>query len=583
MNEAARSARGRGLRRFFLGVALVAPIAVAGALAIRYFSPLPYGDYWDALSFGVVSAEAGAEAFFLHLWSPFVDQRMVFPKAAITTLALLTDNRHYAIEIALGFAAQLTVFFAFLAVLRPLRTGRAIPDTILWLAPAYVLFWPVQWPRFQNHWYSTQYSLVLAPALLAVLALARRPGTWLGLGLAWLGALVSGYSHGTGALFSVAVGVALIVYPGWSRGQRAAWWSWTITLVASWRIGMPTAAESGLPTSAVLLSQSLTRLRYAVACLGVPDHPFLVGAVLLVLLVLALRVLGRAGRLRDPKLFPAAVIVLWILGTAATTAVFRGGFGGVPPPQYLAFFVLFPIVVVALYVQATGPRELRLARGLASLWVVGPLLLLGVATYASGAVRGIESMKYHCEVVRAAEARLRGSPVVTFDDLRAIFPFERIVTMHLPALRDRGLLEAYYPGRNAFTRPVPVRFRLGEHARLAITRGEPEGVSLKARGENAHITLNLEPPLERGAAVAFKMRVTSPERTFLQWSDARGWRGPTESRFRGREVDGWYWFHFPETRAERRTLPITALRVVFVGAKPGQELAVLGDLRAWAR
>jgi hypothetical protein len=576
------AASGRGLRRFLLGVALVAPVAVAGALAIRYFTPLPYGDYWDALYFGVVSADDGPGAVLSHLWSPCVDQRMVFPKAAITALALLTDNRHYAIEIGLGFAAQVMVLFAFLAVLRPLRTGRVLPDTLLWLAPAYLLFWPVQWPRFQNHWYSTQYSLVLAPAMLAVLALARRPGTWLGLGLAWLGALVSGYAHGTGALFSVAVGVAIVVFSGWSRGQRVAWWSWTIVLVLSLRIGMPAPSEAGLPTLTEALSQPLARLRYAVACLGVPEHPFLVGSLLLALLVLALCVLGRAGRLRDPQLFPIAVIVLWILGTAATSAAFRGGPGREPGEQYLAFFVLFPIVVIALLVQATGRRELRLARGLASPWVVGPLLLLGAAIYASGAIRGIGGMKYHCNVVRAAEARLRGSPVVTLDDLHAVFPFERIITMHIPALRDRGLLQAY-PGRNAYARPIPVRFRLGERARLVITRGGPEGVSLEARGEQSHITLNLEPPLEREAAVAFKIRVTRPERAFFQWRDARGWRGPPESRFRGREVDGWYWFHFPETRADRRTLPITALRVVFTDAKPGQELAVFGDLRAWAR
>jgi len=304
--------------------------------------------------------------------------------------------------------------------------------------------------------------------------------------------------------------------------------------------------------------------------------------LLLVLLSVAVAILARAGRLREPRFFPLAIIVLWMLGTAAASAAARCWPGASPQPQYGMFFVLFPIAVVFLTAHAATCRAQPLARGLASPFVAAPLLVAAIAVYAVGLDSGIAAARqFHREVTEAA-ARIARNPVVTYEDIRPLFPDDRILKVHIPYLRDRGFLKRP-PDERPGNRRVSLHAQMTECKGVRVEGGRREGIRLIAQTRDTYVTLVMNPPLPRDTSIAFRMQVADPGRTFLQWRDADGWHGPRESRFRGRKIRGRYWFGFPDRHPGRQELPILAIRVVFPPAPPAQTLAVFHGLEAWSR
>ncbi len=581
-SRAPGSATESGARRIFVRLSIasifLAPIVISASLAVRYFCPLPIWDYWDVLHLAAIIPDLNVSTLFDLIWVHFVDQRMVFPKVAICGLARLTQNGHYALEIALGFVSQLLVLGILLHLMRPLRDGPRAAGTFLLLVTPYLLFWPVQQFRFQHHWFSTQYSLVLAPGVLALFALVRWRGEWRGLLSGMFFAVVSGYSHGTGAFLSVAIGIALFIHPGWTRTQMAVWWLWTAGLIVSIKTGMPGREALRVSPLTAILSEPLEFLRFFLSCLAPSSQPLAVGILLFVLTLVGMTILWRSGRLRDPAVFPMTILFLWTLIAAFSTTLFRGASGIHPSHYYFSFFVLFPLVVCHLIVHVSRFRTVGTARLLAHPVTRIVLLTAFVVVYTDGTVLGLrDARKRHKQVTRAV-ARLHDRSIITYDDVRNLYPYPRIVYALL-ALRDKGFLPWIGVGQSH--RQVSVRFLDLEREGVEVCAGSPRGVWLRGRKTLSYVVLGLDPPIENLAAVSLNLALLRSVEARLHWKDTQGWSGPLLPGISKMRGDRSLWFRLPE--GERHHLPVTALRLDFVVPEPGSWIGLFSGIRVWVR
>jgi hypothetical protein len=575
-------------RWYVLGA--IPPVAML-LLARHLALALPVYDYWDALWASFHYHDQGPRAVWEYYLAPFVDQQMFFPKVVIDRLANWTANRHYGLEILLGWLAQCAALgVVWILVSRSHIRNRSLHISLI-LASSLLLFWPVQLFRFQNPWYSTQYSLVLLPGLLCLLFLRLGYGQWRGILAAMVPAGIAAYSHGTGVLLLLAVGVMLLPSPSWRQEQKAAWWAFTLVAVASvWAV----SASSPLPpvTSPwTSLQQPIKAATFFCGCLAPPIVQPATGAMLLLLGLGSLIVLQRRKQAQSGGLFPWLTIFVWCVGTAAATTFNRFQGQLRPSQHYFGFFVLFLLAVLVMAVtvasspSGTTPRwaSVTASRRTAWLGLAAFLLLYGV-----GVRKGVNAAVTQQRVVQWSLERLAYAPLLVDRDFRYLFPFTRFLTSTLPALGRRGVLPAGID-LSPFARAVPGRFTRGALLGLkplAHNAGKTDVHDFQVTDSHPRLDLLPASPIPRDQVVSLDLDPVVAEHAVLRWDDGNGWKPEAELFLRERCRDGrTYRVFFHDRLPGQGLAPVKRLQLAWPGLTPGDLAPILrvGPVRIWSR
>ena len=418
------------LNWLWIGIAIAVPVFTA-VWAIVLSLPLPVYDYWDIL--GVVQnlAARGPDHWLRFLWEPFVDQKMVGPKLLIWGLSQLTDNRHLALEIAFGFVMQLGVLVISVHLAQHTAGIPYRRNGFWWAFASALLFWPFFLFRFQHHWYSTQYSLVLLPAMGAIALLANRRPSRVQVSLAALLALIAGLSHGTGLFLWPVLGLSLMF-------QRRTWWAGVVWLVTSVLLIILIASQQPsrealgfLPLSVSF--QSLDVLVFFVLrCLGLSVFPLSLGIVILVLAGVAVYILARRGLLKFYR--PWLIIWGWTLLAAGGSALNRSTVLHNPSYYYSAFFILCWIATGVL-LSGVLPRNVSRSPGM--IWGCWVALVCGLSVWGLGSWKGIDYARNFSRQINQASLYLKSWPVVERCRLAPLFPEPRFERSILPILAKR--------------------------------------------------------------------------------------------------------------------------------------------------
>lgn len=415
-----------------IGIAIAVP-TFTGIMAVAWALPLPIYDYWDVLQAVQNLSAQSWNRWATFLWEPFVDQKMVGPKLLIWGLSHFTNNRHLLLEIFLGFAMQLG---ALVICTRLARQTAGLPGRkfVLWRAfTASLLFWPLLLWRFQHHWYSTQYSLVILPALGAICLVSHRKPGGAQIGLAALLALFAGLSHGTGLFLWPILGIALMLQRR-NRGIGLMWLIASILLIAFFTSEQPPRDTLGfLPLSASLKSPGIMVV-FALRCLGLSlgHHALPLGVI----------VTGAAGtatyilvKQKLSKFYqPWLIIWCWTLLVASGSALSRSSISSFPSFYYSAFFILGWIAAGVLVVGA-GARYIR--RFTPLLWGSRAILVLGLLVWIRGAVTGVEYAGKIKQQISQANQHMKSWPVVERACLAPLFPQDRFERSTLRVLARR--------------------------------------------------------------------------------------------------------------------------------------------------
>lgn len=428
-----------------LAALIALPPVVMAWLAGRYFLRLPVADYWDVLHASYQLQDAGMRAHIAYYVHPFVDQLMVLPKWLIATLAQTTGNRHYGFEIALGFAAQVAVLGMVVSLQKSLPLIPPRARGLLYVVSSLMLFWPALLYRFQHHWYSTQYSLVLLFGVAAVYVLANSRGCWRGLGWCAAAVVLAAFSHGTALTLPLAVGLAMLWFPGWSRQQRIAGWLFSIALVTVIFTQLPSREILGWPPFTAALNDPRHLALFYIRTFSPQFWGLAAGIFVLGLLVWTLWQLKRQRRLNDAMLLPWFTILLWGLFANGTSSMARSSMYPAPSGVYLAFEALVVLSIIVLSVIAWhGMSERQRRTWNAARWIV---VTVGLAIYQQGIRVGLRDAQELRQRIEWSAERLARYPAVQPDDLRWLFPPEqpRFARQLLPELVARGALRDFVP------------------------------------------------------------------------------------------------------------------------------------------
>ncbi len=364
------------------------------------------------------------------LWESFVDQKMVGPKFLIWGLSQLTNYRHLTLEIVAGLVMQsgILIICVRLAQHTPGLPGRR--QGFWWAFVAALLFWPLLLMRFQHHWYSTQYSLVLLPAVGAIALLAnRRPGSTRIILAAFL-ALIAGLSHGTGLLLWPVLGIYLMFDPR-TRWPGLSWLVTGIVLIAVIISQHLPRAELGFLPLAASLQSPGNMIAFALRCLGLSVGEWALPLGLMIFIVTGAAVLILAGRGSLSCYRPWLIIWCWTLSVAAGTALSRSSNFRLPFLHYNAFFILGWIAAGVLTAGAGAGYTARFPR---LVWGGRVLAAVGLAVWITGSVKGVQfSREFHRNIVQAGR-HLTSWPVVERHHLAPLFPEDRFERGTLPVL-----------------------------------------------------------------------------------------------------------------------------------------------------
>jgi len=490
------------------------PLSASLTLAWLYVLPLPLYDYWDVLHSSYALVGTSVLRHLAFYWEPFVDQKMFFPKLLIDVLTQTTGNRHYGLEIFLGWLCQaisLRLLWNFIdrsdTISPRKKNGVAVVG-------AFLLFWPLLQERFQNHWYSTQYALVVTPGLLAIDLLQRFWGRWKG--LAWAGAAcaVAALSHGTGAVLPIALGVALLVGSGWSSAQRVVWWLGTMAGVAALAAGMPSQASLGHPPITAALASPVLLLTYAVKCVAPPlghQWRFSLGIASILLNAEFLRIAVQK-KIRETGAFAWLSLILWCGGVTAASALTRAVLEGDVKTIYYDFFVLFSASAAysfAFLSEVPGHPCQRLAGNQASRTIL--LVLVGFV-YFAGSVLGVQLAAGRKKMAGRVECLLGYAPLLSDENVRALFPWPRFRREILPDLAKAGAFAGILD-ETPFTRQERTRFAISVGPNVQTPRIDPEGFEFRIASQ-ALFQFAPASPLSRSEAVSLDIRTDSNYRAY---------------------------------------------------------------------
>jgi hypothetical protein len=396
--------------------AIAAPLlALVAALAV-YALDAPYADEWWEVP--TVHKAFDHTLTFHDLWAPHNEHRIVLSRLVIIANAYLThwDTRW---EMALSVVLSLVIFLllARLASLTARALGGSAPPWLLFFLSLLVFslaqqenwFWGVQMVMF-----------MCALASVGSLLLLNMPA------FSW-GRLAGAIALYLASLGTIAGG--LIVFPAGCVGLLP----WGRKDPRLWRWGLPVWAGVGMVTTWLYFrgfhqlqgnASPLTAferpeqfLGFILAYLGAPLYFYyprgamLLGGLGVILTAAALVWLVRVRRVSWMLLLPYLLIILFVLGNAAITAVGRvsGGIVLALAPRYLAISLLFwtctaTLLALAVVRERKRPwdgRRLAVV-GLVGLAFVG-MVFFGAMNSLNGlplAVRRYQELKVATQALR---------------------------------------------------------------------------------------------------------------------------------------------------------------------------------------
>lgn len=492
----------------FIGVSAAVTTVIAAYL---YFLELPIFDYWDVI-YG--SAQLENKGFSEHLafyWAPFVDQKMVFPKLLIERLFHWTGNTHLALEILIGLLCQ-----AFIAALgwklgppsESIHESRIRLGVILGL-----FFWPYLAFRFQHHWYSTQYSLAIAPGLLGIYLLRKYPGRWSALAGAFCLGCIGALSHGTGLFLLAAWLFVMPFQTQWTRLQRGLFCLGNVVLIGVVLATKPSQDVSQLPPLFDSLKNPGQFALFFFRCFGPRIHKGIPGIVLFLLSMLSIGKLIRGGQFFRSELSALQTLTLWCCAVAAGSSLARASLGAYPSHVYYAFFVLFAFVTFQWVVHT---RLIEFQGSIARRGLSASILIYLLVVYGTGVEKGLRHVRVQRKKMNQLKRALSFGALTEAEDLALIFPHPRIRSQTLPLLYEKGYL------------PKGVNFEPLHKTRELGIYSAKNGDSVliewgRALKEHEVILIEIEPML-------------TPT---VFWRDGADWRGDRWAplvKFRGRRL-----------------------------------------------
>lgn len=529
------------------------PIFVTSYFAWLFFIDLPLTDYWDVL-WRVPQLEGSSPTEMLkYLWAPFVDQKMVFSKFFIHYLATHTQNSHYGLEIMLGLAGQglVLLLLSYLLWKTPdLEKGR---KQLLLLTFSWFLFWPNILVRFQHHWYSTQYTFVLVFALSSIFACVYFRGMWLGVILSLLFAICSAVSHGTGLIYLLCYGVALVFVTGWTKYQKAAVAIIVGSVIAVIASQIPPRETMNMPPLNWFTDNPLQELVFMFRCFG-PDGVLRAQTGFLTLalgLFSSWRLLKRK-KLLDGDYFAWLLIFFWGGSVAFLSGVTRSAVSSSPFRVYFYFFVVVLIAVIVLC-AIVWPGDSFKRKKKSWKFVILVLYLVGCADGIHDATK-----IYRRNV--ATQEKLQLQPVLIDSDYQDLFPYPRIKTI-VNDLHEQGMLD------------------------LVDTRALQQKADIRFSSHMKENELYFTPdrPIMPGEVVAFSEQTYKQRAAKCYWNFGSDWKTKQVQELQLRPVDGSYWVLFINRNLPRHGKKVTAIKLHFQEGITAKEALGLPAPTVWSR
>jgi hypothetical protein len=581
------------------------PIIAVLIMNYLFLIEIPIYDYGDMLSDAYAHLNASLVTRLVDYWGPFVDHRHLFPRLTIDLLNRLTNNRHYALETALGFGFRLGLLYLIWVLIRKTDLSER-NKTAAWLVSAFLIFWPLMQDIFLIQVYSTVFAWGLTPALLAIYLLHTFWGRWLGIGSAALASAVSCYSQGSGVSLWIAVGLGLLPQRGWSGKQKAVWWLISLMAIGLFLVGMPSRADNGFPPLRDILHIPLRAIKFFFQSFTPPlsfllVQPYVqaaVGVAIVIFSVLPLLLLLRQKRLFTQTAFPWLTIIIWCLGISAMATLGRSTLmDPFPRPTYFMSQVLALIAPVPLWL-ALYPNLLPSSR---EGWLSLPGLLCLVSLV-------ITSLVYmHSSWMAAYSAREFNSQVKWYRSCLRYYPaIEKPVfpdgsegyinESYLPHFAEMNAFPEYLDA-TPFSIDVPTTFEIQDKNDLAISASSPEGIQdgtnqatseavpgpfqFLITGEDPYVSFKPSPEIHKRHVVSFTIETSAAADVEFSWTDGKAWFDSIPFT-REEALTTTNYGCFPESRPDYH-LWVTGIRLKFTKLKDPQTLVTIRNIQVLTR
>jgi len=434
---------GPGLRAAVWGLGL-GPFVWLAALVWRYGVDVPYYDQWGFVP--LLDLSLRGQLSLADVWATDAEHRQLFPKLALVGLARLTSwNIRWEMAVNVALAVGI---FGVLAHMQWRAARQAGVRGVMWWLPmvSVIVFGLAQMENWLWGWQMSYFICVLA--VVAGLSLVTSPQlTWWRLAAGAGAGVVATYSFACGLPYWPVGLLAVAAAPTESRrtrGLRVMVWVIISALVAALYFhGYRTPSQHPGPRAG--LAHPLDLARFALLYLGFPvgsHHPLRVGVLGVLILVGAVAVLVRGGKVGLWTVMPFVCLALYAMATGLTIGVGRVGFGLIYAlrSRYITYANLMWVAMVGLLylIVMTRASRPKAARGRAWVAAAAAVAAAGIAVGAFRAsweaAPGYAVLYEERSEARAALLEGRDSPA-----LDELFLSKEVVKERAQVLRRRGL------------------------------------------------------------------------------------------------------------------------------------------------
>jgi hypothetical protein len=424
-------------------IGCLTPFAALAHFIDEYGVNLPFSDQWDFVPLIQKSRTTGVQ--LSDLFAQHGEQRMVFPRLVMVTLAPLTRwNIRVELWVDLLLAAGIFCMLLLLIFrsLAPLGRWRVVPAAVASL----MIFSPVQWEDWfwgwQISWFLPLLCFLVAAGILTLWP-DKRP-VWPALVIGLIAALVGQYSLFSGTLIWLACLPLLLV----REKFRPSWWIWVLVALVSTSVYLygytsPPAMASFRVPIRELLREPKRPIAYILYYLGRPvldaEPRYFVGALFALAFTAsaAYVVIRRRDRLQAAMVWISIGAYALISSLATMLARIGLGLQFAGSSRYTTIGILLMVATVALVGVALLPEKgqssvrPRIGMALAVWMIVGVLF---IADYRSE----VETMRlWHEQRLAQKDCVLKA----TSDQdpcLALAYPVPRLLYQHAHYLKQIG-------------------------------------------------------------------------------------------------------------------------------------------------
>jgi hypothetical protein len=395
------------LRRTLVLILIVVPMLSTTFLSMKYGLEVPRSDSWDVLPI-LLQRQAAGKLSFHDFWTQHNEQRTVFPKLAMYTVARLS---RWNFKVHIGFNLVLAgLVLLVLWKLLSITVKEDLRGLMPWLVVvcSWSTFSTVPWENLIWEISGTLFFMSSLAVTFSIWSLARWPWQWKGTVAAALGATVAMYSLGNGILLWV-VGFGMLIV---ARPPRLAhlglWIAWAGAATGAFfhKFAMP----GHHPGLFAFLRHPGTFSQYVSTFMGAPwQHSLSVEAwvgFMGVAFFLGYTVWawGRGGQVFQ-KLLPWLAIGWFVLLNALLTGLSRLNFGisHAFGPRYITTtnlfwfsFVILTFFILSYYIKANKNEPIVVK----SLYLVGSaFFIIFTLGYADAYDDGIKILRQESQEV----------------------------------------------------------------------------------------------------------------------------------------------------------------------------------------